>query len=59
MVSGAWDTLTVGGEEVDIDIFDTPVPTEPSPTDATLFVGPPTAPQELSGTTGPQPVETE
>jgi hypothetical protein len=28
LVSGAWDTLTVGGEEVDIDIFyrqDSPV----------------------------------
>ena len=25
LVSGAWETLTVGGEEVDIDIFDQPV----------------------------------
>lgn len=28
VVGGAWDTLTVGGEEVDIDIFDSPVPPE-------------------------------
>ncbi|MEV7008796.1 FHA domain-containing protein [Streptosporangium sp. NPDC051022] len=34
VVSGAWDTLTVGGEEVDIDIFDSPVPSEtPKPDD--------------------------
>ncbi|MEU1879160.1 FHA domain-containing protein [Streptosporangium sp. NPDC020072] len=60
VVSGAWDTLTVGGEEVDIDIFDTPVPAEPSPADATLFVRPTTtAPHDLSGTTGPQPVHNE
>ena len=30
LVSGAWDTLVVGGEEVDIDIFYRPDPQEPS-----------------------------
>ncbi|MEV8630826.1 FHA domain-containing protein [Streptosporangium sp. NPDC051023] len=38
VVSGAWDTLTVGGEEVDIDIFDSPVPPEAPRPDDTLLV---------------------
>ncbi|WP_433418359.1 FHA domain-containing protein [Microtetraspora malaysiensis] len=36
LVSGAWDTLVVGGEEVDIDIFDRPVSPDPPPPDKRL-----------------------
>ncbi|MFF4778916.1 FHA domain-containing protein [Microtetraspora fusca] len=36
LVSGAWDTLVVGGEEVDIDIFDRPVSPDPPPPDRRL-----------------------
>ncbi|MFC4533704.1 FHA domain-containing protein [Sphaerisporangium dianthi] len=39
LVSGAWETLIVGGEEVDIDIFDQDPPTAPQPEPA-----PPPAP---------------
>lgn len=38
LVSGAWDTLVAGGEEVDIDIFDQPISPVASPQERPLVV---------------------
>ncbi|MEU9471787.1 FHA domain-containing protein [Streptomyces avermitilis] len=44
--SGAWDTLIVGGEEADIDIF--------YQSDAPVFVGRPVDPRTIGQTAGPR-----
>ncbi|MFE9680686.1 FHA domain-containing protein [Streptomyces sp. NPDC002701] len=44
--SGAWDTLIVGGEEADIDLF--------YQSDAPVYVARPTDPRVLGGEAGPQ-----
>ncbi|MBP2708239.1 FHA domain-containing protein [Microbispora sp. RL4-1S] len=57
LVSGAWDTLIVGGEEVDIDIFDRPIGSDGPQTERPVVPRRPDTPVRRAGAVSLGPAE--